>query len=500
VRKTYSTSSRSASAVEDGDYGDLLEQARPRGPRRKQEAASRFDDFDPRDLAFDDYDEEPSRTTRGATSRSRSRKSTSVSVGQLLIKTTAGRVVLGICVVLVLGALGASVWMVREFLRTDPRFRVATSEQIEVDGNHQVSADDVRSVFGEDIGRNLFFIPIELRRQEMEGLPWVERASVERLLPNRIHVRVTERVPMAFAQNGGELQLIDRHGVLLGLPSGASQYSFPVLHGVGDDVPLSTRRARMDEYAAFLKDIDGHGERVSSRLSEVDLSEPEDVQALLAEGSAAITLHFGDANFFEKYQMYQTHLAEWQQQYPRLAKVDLRNAPQVVLGMGDAAGAVKAPVATPAATTSSIPDATAPATKEIAATPPPAPKPVSAPVSAAPVATASTAPTTATVKTPEVAKSKSKAVATAKTPAGKHPAPKPVAAATKKSAPPAAPANAIASAPATRHATDAAAQDTFKNETAQPAAPHRPRLVMPAQLPQAVATPAAARTPSGGQQ
>jgi cell division protein FtsQ len=396
--------------------------------------------------------------------------------------------------------------MVREFLRTDPRFRVATSEQIQVDGNHQVSSDDVRSVFGEDIGRNLFFIPIELRRQEMEGLPWVERASVERLLPNRIHVRVTERVPMAFAQNGGELQLIDRHGVLLTMPTGAGapQYSFPVLTGVGEDVPLSTRRARMDEYAAFLKDIDGHGEKVSPRLSEVDLSDPEDVQALLAEGNAAITLHFGDANFFDKYQMYQAHLAEWQQQYPRLAKVDLRNAPQVVLGMGDASSAAastaaKAPVATPvtAAPPTPAPEAAAAAPEESAAATPPVAKPLPAPAVAKPTPNPGAGVVKATAGT-----SKAKVVTAVKTSGGKHAAPKPAVTAAKKpaaapSAPPIATANVAP--PATRRATDTAALDTFRNETPQsPATAPHPRLVMRVQMPAATATQAT-HTPTGGQ-
>jgi len=401
-----------------------------------------------------------------------------------LIRTTPGRVVLGVSAVLIFGAMAASIWMVREFLRTDPRFRVVSSDQIEVDGNREVSSDDVRSVFGEDIGRNLFFIPIELRRQEMEGLPWVERASVERLLPNRIHVRVTERVPMAFAQNGGQLQLIDRHGVLLSMPTGAdaAQYSFPVLTGVGDDVPLSTRRARMDQYAAFLKDIDGHGEKVSARLSEVDLAEPEDVQALLAEGNSAITLHFGDTNYFERYQMYQAHLAEWQQQYPRLAKVDLRNAPQVVLGMGDAAA--KAPVATaPPAT-----DTAAVAAPKESAPPPVAEQPLAVPVT--------TAPAPAVVKGATAGKSKTKPVTVAKTAGGKHPAPsKPVATAAAKPAP------AAAATPA-----NTAALQTFNNETPKtPAqAPRPPRLVMHTQMSAATATSAnhAATNPAptGGQQ
>lgn len=485
MRKTYPTSSRSAAAVEDGEYGDLLEQPRPRAPRRKAESASRFDDFDPRDLALDDWDEASASPSSGRnSSRSRSRKSTQLTTTQWLLKTTGGRVVAGIAALMVLAALGAGIWMVREFLRTDPRFRVASAEQIEVSGNHQVSADDVRSVFGSDVGHNLFFIPIALRRQEMEGLPWVETASVERLLPNRIHVRVTERTPVAFAQNGSALQLIDRHGVLLDMPSGpdAPQYSFPVLTGVGEEVPLSTRKARMDAYMAFLKDLDGHGEKVSPRLSEVDLSEPEDVQVLLAEGATTMTLHFGEANFFEKYQIYQAHLSEWQQKYPRLAKVDLRNAPQVVLGMADASTpAPPVPIAVKpeasavtASENSAEPAASSTPPVEIAT----APAPVHAVKAAAPTRPKAIVKAVAGKKPNIAANKKAAAIAKHSPPAKPAPAPQPVA--------------ARIAAPV---ATDTPALHAFNNAVEKPSTP-KPRLVM---HPQAL-QPSATVAPTGGQQ
>jgi cell division protein FtsQ len=195
----------------------------------------------------------------------------------------------------------------------------------------------------------------------------VEHATVERLLPNHLRVKIAERTPIAFAQNGDRVLLIDRHGALLDLPAGAdaARLSFPVLDGMGQDVPLGVRQARMGLYLAFIRELDSHGEKVSARLSEVDLSDPDDTIGIFDENGSAIALHFGDHNFFERYQIYQTHLAEWQQQYPRLAKVDLRNAPQIVLGMAAgappptsaAAGSAPAPQPSPATTPVSASDA-----------------------------------------------------------------------------------------------------------------------------------------------
>ncbi len=384
MRKTYSNSSRSTAAVEDADYDELFADERPRARRQKSGGSqrSRFDDFESESLNFDEPNaaDEPAPRDRGTSRRTsapgrsstRGSSSDNPTLRQWLLRTAAGRWVLGGSLLLLLAVAGAGTWLVREFLRTDQRFRVASSDQIQMDGNKQVTSDQLRSIFGEDIGRNLFFIPIRERQQQMEALPWVERASVERLLPNHIRVHISERVPVAFAQDGDRIELVDRYGALLDTPSGvgAPQYSFPVLDGMSSQVPLSVRAARMASYLAFLKELDSHGEKVSSRLSEVDLSEPEDMQVVLPEGSGAITLHLGESNWFERYRLYQAHISEWQRQYPRLAKVDLRNAPQVVLGMS-AASANSAPApaaipgpATPVPTTAvAEPTATNPAAK-----------------------------------------------------------------------------------------------------------------------------------------
>ena len=54
---------------------------------------------------------------------------------------------------------------------------------------------------------------------------------------------------------------------------------------------------------------------------------------LMPEQGADILAHFGEDHFLERYQRYKAHIAEWRQQYPKLAAVDLRYEQQVVLEM-----------------------------------------------------------------------------------------------------------------------------------------------------------------------
>ncbi len=192
------------------------------------------------------------------------------------------------------------------------------------------------AVFGSDIGRNVFFVPLEERRKELEAIPWVERATVMRLLPNQIRVAVVEREPVAFVRSGEQIGLVDANGVLLSMSPEAMarrHYSFPVLTGIDPGDPPASRKARMAVYLRLMADLDSTGRHFSEQISEIDLTDPEDARVLMPEQGRDILAHFGDGDFLERYLRYKEYIGQWRQQYPHLAAVDLRFDRQVVLNM-----------------------------------------------------------------------------------------------------------------------------------------------------------------------
>ena len=253
-------------------------------------------------------------------------------------KTRWGRIVLiAAGLVIVTGGVALAL-SVRNFLENDPRFRIDAASDIQTMGNSQLSRADLLSVFGSDIGRNIFFVPLSMRRKELEQIPWVEHATVMRLLPNELRVAVTERTPIAFVREGDQVKLVDGDGVILDMPPAmmaAKHFSFPVVTGINPNDPLSTRKPRMQIYQKFVAELDASGEKLSEQMSEIDLSDPEDVRATVPAKGSDLMLHFGEENFLARYRVYQSHLHEWEQQYPRLAAVDLRYDGQVVLKMTD---------------------------------------------------------------------------------------------------------------------------------------------------------------------
>lgn len=269
----------------------------------------------------------------------RSRKRVPVRKGILppfLIRNRIGRIVLAMLVVLGIAILVLAVIAVKNFLDHDPRFRIDSASSVQIVGNSQLTRPDLLTVFGSDIGRNLFFVPLAERRKELEQVPWVAHATVMRLLPNQLRVAIVERTPIAFARIGNQVKLVDMDGVILDMPpaaQAAKHYSFPVVTGINPQDPLSVRGPRMRIYQKFMNEIDSSGEKISQQMSEIDLSDAEDVQGLVSSGNSDILLHFGQDNFLNRWREYQEHLAEWKQQYPHLASVDLRYDRQVVLNM-----------------------------------------------------------------------------------------------------------------------------------------------------------------------
>jgi cell division protein FtsQ len=266
--------------------------------------------------------------------------------------STAGRVFLALGALVVLGALGTGIFLLKTYLERDARFRIAGAGNIQATGLTQVSRAEMLPVFGEDIGRNVFFVPLAERRRELEAIPWVERATVMRLLPDQIRIQVVERQPVAFVRQDQQIGLVDASGVLLSMPTATMaqhHYSFPVVTGIDPRDPLPSRTARMAVYGRLMAELDANNQHLSQQISEIDLTDQEDARVLMPEQGDDILAHFGEDRFLERYQRYKAHIAEWRQQYPKLAAVDLRYDQQVVLEMAPGAGTAQATVGDPAA-------------------------------------------------------------------------------------------------------------------------------------------------------
>jgi cell division protein FtsQ len=223
------------------------------------------------------------------------------------------------------------------------RFRVESSDNIEVTGMQNVTKSQIMEVMGADIGRNIFFIPLAQQKAQLEQIPWVETASVMRFVPNRLKVEIHERTPVAFARVGPRMELIDAGGTLMEL-SPKHKYSFPVIVGMNPGEPLSTRAPRMKAYGEMVRELDSGGARYSQELSEVDLSDLEDVKVRVNDPAGDVLVHLGSSDYLPRYKIYIAHAQGWRQQFQKLESVDLRYDNQIIVNPDMERAARQAPL------------------------------------------------------------------------------------------------------------------------------------------------------------
>lgn len=256
-----------------------------------------------------------------------------VPVRRAVTKKTAQRLKIILLILIAAGVVASVCLYLYSYGKHSWRFRVESGDDIQITGNQHVSRAQIMRVMGGDIGRNVFFIPLDERKQKLEEIPWVESATVMRFLPNHLRIDIRERVPVAFVQNGGHAELIDASGVFMEMPknSSAADWEFPVITGMSDNEPLSTRAPRMKKYQKLIAELDSSGAKYSRDLDEVDVSDPDDVKISVRVNNHPISLDLGTENFLENYTVFKAHVEEWLQQYQNLKSVDLRYPGQVIL-------------------------------------------------------------------------------------------------------------------------------------------------------------------------
>ncbi len=110
-----------------------------------------------------------------------------------------------------------------------------TVDDVVVQGRGRTGGDAILAALGVVRGTPMLSVSPSAAKSRLEALPWIHSASVERVFPDTLYVRVTERQPLALWQRKGRLELIDREGSVIAVPSLDEFVDLIIL--VGDDAP-----------------------------------------------------------------------------------------------------------------------------------------------------------------------------------------------------------------------------------------------------------------------
>jgi len=89
-------------------------------------------------------------------------------------------------------------------------------DDIFVEGRARTPRDQLLTALGVKRGDAILSVDLAAAQKRIEEIPWVRTATVERRLPNQIHILITERSPIALWQNKGRYFLVDHDGQIVG--------------------------------------------------------------------------------------------------------------------------------------------------------------------------------------------------------------------------------------------------------------------------------------------
>lgn len=209
----------------------------------------------------------------------------------------------------------------RRFVTTDPQFTLSPDRKdaLVIEGSRYAAVSKLRRVFAQDFGRSVFSVPLAERRRRLLAVDWVAEASVSRIWPDRLLVRIRERSPVAFVSLPAGAMLIDADGVLLEPPPQA-QFAFAVLSGIREDEPESRRRECVRAMLAFQSEMGGQ----MKDISEIDARDPANIRVIARVEDRAIELLMGEDNFARRYRNFLNNYSEIQKRSPNATSFDLQ--------------------------------------------------------------------------------------------------------------------------------------------------------------------------------
>lgn len=246
-------------------------------------------------------------------------------IRRVLIWTGAGVVVLG---------TAAVAYQIDEFLASDSHFILPGSPDGKenpnfiVEGLVHTPRAEVTRAFAQDFGRSVYLMPLGERRNRLLAIDWVKDATVSRRWPNRISVRIVERKPIAFAMLPSLVQgrwaiseaaLIDAEGVILRPPAKA-RFSLPALFGVSREDKPETRSARVRQVVDLLREAPAY----TGQISEIDVSDPENLTITEVAQGRPIRLRLGNRNYLSKLSNFLSHYPDINRRLPNARTFDLR--------------------------------------------------------------------------------------------------------------------------------------------------------------------------------
>lgn len=234
-------------------------------------------------------------------------------------------------------------WVLDQVLFQNNDFRVS---KIEIQTDGVLATDQIRRWAGVTTGQNLLALDLPRIKTELERVPIIRSATMERALPGTLRIRIVERMPLAEVQaprtlpNGTvsvAVYHLDEDGFVLppldpkqrAKPLPATAVEYPIILGIEAGELAPGRRIATPSVRAALDLLLAYAESPMVGLDDlrrIDLVSPDILQASTVFGAQVV---FSTRDFPKQLRRWR-EIYDWgQQSQKHLAWVDLAVANNV---------------------------------------------------------------------------------------------------------------------------------------------------------------------------
>jgi cell division protein FtsQ len=225
-------------------------------------------------------------------------------------------------VVVVFGLMAYGGWRGTSLVLAAPALQIS---RVTVRGNERLATGEVLALVAGLRQRNILSVRLDEWRERLMSSPWVEDATLRRVLPSTVEITVRERRPIGIGRVANALYLVDGRGVIVDeYGPNYADFDLPIIDGLAS-APRDGSAA-VDEWKALLAArlmtaLDARPD-LAAKVSQIDVSDAHDAVVIL-EGDTAM-LRLGDEDFVERLQEYIDLAPALRERIADIDYVDLR--------------------------------------------------------------------------------------------------------------------------------------------------------------------------------
>lgn len=102
-------------------------------------------------------------------------------------------------------------------------------KEITISGNEKVESQEIVTASGFVLGENIFKFKLNEAGETIAKIPYINSVILQRKLPGKIEISVTECIPLAYIQSADGMVVVDKDGKVLEKKTEEISYKLPIL-------------------------------------------------------------------------------------------------------------------------------------------------------------------------------------------------------------------------------------------------------------------------------